>query len=113
MVEKGHYFYVLYCKDDSLYAGYTNDLEQRLATHNAGQGAKYTRPKSRRPLKLIYAELWPSQRQAMQQEYRFKQFRRLKKEAYLNQYRCRPLSDKEFILRNWKELGLSADSTEL
>ena len=38
-----HYFYVLECNDDSFYAGYTNNLEKRVATHNEGKGAKYTR----------------------------------------------------------------------
>ena len=38
-----HFFYVLECADQSYYAGYTNDIDKRVATHNAGKGAKYTR----------------------------------------------------------------------
>jgi len=38
-----HYFYVLECADQTLYAGYTNNIEKRVAVHNAGKGAKYTR----------------------------------------------------------------------
>ena len=46
--------YLLHCADDTLYCGITNDLDKRLAAHNAGDGAKYTR--GRTPLKLVYAE---------------------------------------------------------
>jgi putative endonuclease len=48
------YFYVLLCADQSLYAGYTNNLDKRIKAHNAGQGAKYT--KARRPVELVYSE---------------------------------------------------------
>ena len=46
--------YILRCADDTLYTGITNDLERRLADHQAGQGAKYTR--GRGPLQLVYQE---------------------------------------------------------
>ena len=49
-----HLFYVLECNDGSYYAGYTNDLEKRIRTHNEGKGAKYTRAKL--PVRLIYRE---------------------------------------------------------
>ena len=38
-----HYMYVLECADGSLYTGYAVDVQARLAVHNAGKGAKYTR----------------------------------------------------------------------
>ena len=57
---KVSYFYVLWCKDRSFYAGYTTDLKRREKEHNEGIGAKYTRPVSRRPLKMIYAETFAS-----------------------------------------------------
>ncbi len=41
--ENGFYFYVLWCADQTLYTGYTVNLKQRVARHNSGQGAKYTR----------------------------------------------------------------------
>ena len=37
------YVYIVECADGTLYSGWTNDLEKRMAAHNAGQGAKYTR----------------------------------------------------------------------
>jgi len=46
--------YLLQCADGSLYCGITNDLDKRLARHNAGEGAKYTR--SRLPVMLVYRE---------------------------------------------------------
>ena len=46
--------YILRCADGTLYTGITNDLERRMAEHEAGQGAKYTR--GRGPLQLVYRE---------------------------------------------------------
>lgn len=48
------YVYVVRCADGTYYTGWTEDLAQRIAAHNAGQGARYTR--SRRPVRLVYAE---------------------------------------------------------
>ncbi len=78
-----HYFYVLQCQDDSFYAGYTIDIDRRLKEHNDGIGAKYTRPKSRRPVTLLHSETFLSKSEAMQQEYAFKQLQRKEKESYL------------------------------
>ena len=46
------YVYMLRCGDDTLYTGVTDDVERRLAAHQAGKGAKYTR--GRGPLELVY-----------------------------------------------------------
>lgn len=78
-----HYFYVLLCADNTFYAGYTTDLTRRLAEHNSGKGAKYTRLKKRRPAKMIHHEVFETKSDAMKKEYAFKQLTRLKKEAYL------------------------------
>ena len=53
-MEKSWKLYILRCRDGSLYTGITTDVEKRLAAHNAGKGAKYTR--GRRPLELVYYE---------------------------------------------------------
>lgn len=76
-----HYFYVLQCADQSYYAGYTNDLEKRLAAHNAGKGAKYTRAKG--PSKLIYHECFETKQEAMKAEYAFKQLTKPQKIRYI------------------------------
>lgn len=81
MESKKHYFYVLICNDGSYYAGYTNDLQKRLKTHNAGKGAKYTR--GRLPVAFIYHEEFQTKQEAMKAEYAFKQLERKKKEQFL------------------------------
>ena len=79
--ETKHYFYVLECRDNSLYAGYTNNLEKRIAAHNAGKGAKYTR--ARGPVTCIYFETFETKEQAMSAEYAFKQLKRPQKIDYI------------------------------
>lgn len=73
-----HYVYVLECADGSLYTGYTTDVDRRVAKHNDGTGAKYTR--SRRPVELVYVERYASRSAAMSREYEVKQFSRRRKE---------------------------------
>ena len=61
-----NYVYLLRCADGTLYTGWTNDLHKRLAAHNAGTGAKYTR--SRRPVELFYYETFETKEEAMRRE---------------------------------------------
>ena len=68
------FVYMLRCKDDSLYTGWTNNLEHRLAMHKAGKGAKYTR--GRGPLTLAYVEELPDKESALKREYAIKQLPR-------------------------------------
>lgn len=65
-----HYTYILKCADGTLYTGYTNDLDKRLAAHNSGKGAKYT--KTRLPVELIYHEDYASKEEAMSREWHIK-----------------------------------------
>lgn len=65
-----HYCYILKCADDTFYTGYTNNLEKRLAQHNAGKGAKYTR--ARRPCRLVFQECFETKQEAMRREYEIK-----------------------------------------
>lgn len=76
-----HFTYILECSDKSLYTGYTPDLEKRIATHNAGKGAKYTR--GRLPVKLVYFEEYPTKEEAMHREYEIKQLKREEKLALI------------------------------
>ncbi len=71
------YTYVLRCADDTLYCGWTNDLTARLAAHNSGKGAKYTR--GRGPVTLVYSEMFDTQSEAMQREAAIKKFTRPQK----------------------------------
>jgi putative endonuclease len=61
-----HYVYLVQCADGTYYTGYTTDVTRRVAEHNAGRGARYTR--SRRPVQLVHAEEWPSRSAALQRE---------------------------------------------
>jgi len=63
--------YLIRCSDESLYCGTTNDLKNRLAAHNSGRGAKYTR--SRRPVELVAASSEMTKSDAFKFEYRVKQ----------------------------------------
>lgn len=78
-----YYFYVLYCQDQTLYAGYSTDVWQRVKCHNEGKGAKYTRVQHRRPVQLIYYEQWSTKSQAMSREARFKRLTRGQKDYFL------------------------------
>lgn len=80
-MESPGYTYILRCADDTLYCGWTNDLTARLAAHNSGRGAKYTR--GRGPVKLAYSELHESQSAAMRREAALKKLTRPQKEALL------------------------------
>jgi len=69
-----HYVYVLECADGSLYTGYTTDVERRVAEHDDGEGAKYTR--GRMPVQLVHVESFDSKSAAMSREYEIKQLSR-------------------------------------
>ena len=71
--------YLLLCADGSYYAGYTPDLTRRVAVHNAGKGAKYT--KSRLPVTLVYFEEFDSEHAAKSREWHLKRLSHREKEA--------------------------------
>ena len=77
-----YYVYILRCADDTLYTGWTTDLETRLEAHNTGRGAKYTR--GRGPVELVYKEALPDKIAAMQREWAIKQLTRQEKLALIN-----------------------------
>jgi len=71
------YTYMIECADGTLYTGWTTDLSRRVAQHNAGHGARYTR--LRRPVKLVYWEEHGNRGQARRRELALKQLSRAKK----------------------------------
>jgi putative endonuclease len=73
-----HYVYVLECGDGSYYTGYTTDPARRVAEHDAGEGAKYTR--GRTPVELVHLEAFDGKSAAMGREYEVKQLSRRAKE---------------------------------
>jgi len=72
------YCYIVECSDGTYYTGWTIDPERRVATHNKGRGAKYT--KIRLPVKLIYVETQADKKSAMKRERAIKKMTRSQKQ---------------------------------
>ncbi len=75
--------YILECGDGSLYTGVTNNLTARIAVHQAGKGAKYTR--SHLPVRLVYCESSEGRSQASQREAEIKKMTTNKKRVLISQ----------------------------
>ena len=78
-MHKRYFAYLLLCADGSYYAGYTTDLTRRVAVHNAGKGAKYT--KSRLPVTLVYFEEFDGEHAAKSREWHLKRLSHREEEA--------------------------------
>ena len=87
-MEKENYAYLLRCADGTFYCGWTNNLEKRLASHNAGTASKYTR--SRRPVEFVYYESFETRHEAMSREAHIKQLSREKKQRLVknDDFKC-------------------------
>jgi putative endonuclease len=72
-----YYIYILECCGGTLYVGSTNDVEKRVAVHNAGKGAKYTR--GRLPVNLLYTEVFETRGEALKREAKIKRLPRNQK----------------------------------
>ncbi|MHA8138479.1 GIY-YIG nuclease family protein [Lactobacillaceae bacterium Scapto_B20] len=79
-----YYMYVLKCGDGSFYGGFTTDLAHRLAQHQHGKGAKYT--KSHLPVEMVYHEEFATKSAALKAEYAFKHQSRTAKEQFLKKH---------------------------
>ncbi|MGL5087311.1 MAG: GIY-YIG nuclease family protein [Clostridium sp.] len=77
-----NYVYILKCCDNTLYTGWTNDLDKRFKIHSEGKGAKYT--KGRLPVEIVYSEVFDNKSDAMKREYAIKKLTRLEKENLIN-----------------------------
>jgi putative endonuclease len=69
MAEK-YYVYILLTERNTLYCGYSDDVEKRFQEHLAGKGAKYTR--ANKPLKIVYKKEFLTKSEAQKEEYRIK-----------------------------------------
>ena len=69
-MDKTWYLYILQCRDGTYYTGITDDIDRRLAAHNAGKGAKYTR--GRGPVQLCYREECGNHSAALKRELEIK-----------------------------------------
>ena len=81
-----NYVYILRCNDDSLYTGWTNNLEKRIKAHSDGKGAKYTR--ARVPVELVYFEVFEDKIEAMKREFAIKQLKRKEKLELIKNSKC-------------------------
>ena len=75
------WIYLLRCGDGSYYTGHTDDLELRMAQHEAGALGEYTR--LRKPLRLVYSQELPTRDEAFAAERQVKRWSRRKKEAMI------------------------------
>lgn len=78
-----NYVYILKCSDNTLYTGWTNDLDKRFKMHSEGKGAKYT--KGRLPVEIVYSEIFDNKSDAMKREYAIKKLSKLEKENLIKQ----------------------------
>lgn len=81
MPVKRAFVYIVRCADRTFYIGTAKDVKARLAVHNTGKGAKYTRP--RLPVRLVWQEGPMSLTRALQREYQLKQLTRPQKQALI------------------------------
>lgn len=75
--------YLLQCQDGTYYAGISNRLEERIAAHNRGEGAKYTR--GRLPVKLLKTRNYPDRSSASKAEAAIKKLPKNKKIDFFNE----------------------------
>lgn len=77
-----NYTYIVRCADNSYYTGWTVDIEKRMAAHNSGKGAKYTRNKG--PVELMYYETFDTKQEAMSREWYIKRLSRVQKQKLID-----------------------------
>lgn len=80
-MNKKYYTYVILTKDNTLYCGYTDDVEKRFEAHVLGKGAKYTR--AHKPLKIVYTACFDTKSEAQKEECRIKAMTRKEKLEFL------------------------------
>lgn len=83
-----YFVYIVECADQTLYTGWTTNVERRLKVHNAGRGARYTR--ERGPVRLVYMEEVPSRSAALKRELAIKRL---------------PRANKLKLVKSWQDVG--------
>jgi len=78
------YVYIVQCKDGTYYTGYTSNLDQRVAMHNRGHGAKYSR--GRGSVELVYVKEYRYYKNALHAERNLKKLTRAQKEGLIRIY---------------------------
>ena len=82
IVDKKYFTYILLTEQNTLYCGYTDDVEKRFQAHLEGKGAKYTR--SHKPIKIVYQKEFETKSDAMKEERRIKKLSRFEKLKLIN-----------------------------
>ena len=77
-----YYVYILCCSDGSFYIGSTQNLRARIHAHNIGQGSTYTF--KRRPVRLMYTEVFDTETQAIRRERQLKRWSAEKKKSLID-----------------------------
>ena len=72
-----YYVYLLLTERNTLYCGYTDNVEKRFEKHMSGEGAKYTR--ANKPIKVVYRAEFKNKSDAMKEEARIKKLTRNQK----------------------------------
>lgn len=80
-MDKKYYTYVILTKANTLYCGYTDDVEKRFGLHMSGKAAKYTR--AFKPLKIIYTACFDTKEEAMKEECRIKSLTKAEKLEFI------------------------------
>ena len=78
------FVYILKCKDNTYYTGWTNDIDKRLKAHNKGVASKYTR--GRIPVKLVYLERLDNKSEGLRREASIKKITRSENEELIRNY---------------------------
>lgn len=81
-MDKKYFTYILLTEQNTLYCGYTDNVEKRFQVHLEGKGAKYTR--SHKPIKIVYQKEFETKSDAMKEERRIKKLSRFEKLKLIN-----------------------------
>jgi putative endonuclease len=82
-----HFIYIARCADGTFYTGYARDPQEREKVHNSGRGARYTC--GRRPVRVVYFEVFESVGAALKREHQVKRLSRARKQALIASGRAR------------------------
>lgn len=82
-MNKKYFIYVILTQTNTLYCGYTDDVEKRFEAHKSGKGAKYTR--ANKPIKVVYSKAYDSKVEAMKAEREFKALSREDKIKFIKE----------------------------
>lgn len=81
-MQKSYYTYIILTEKNTLYCGYTDNVEKRFQAHLDGRGAKYTR--ANKPIRVVYQKEFASKSEAMKEEARLKKLTHQQKLAIIN-----------------------------